>query len=225
MFGTLKTLFEGANAKAEERLRENYSIELIEQKTREATANLKAAKVTLAGFMQRQRSENRHIEALYARIADLTDRAKEALASKREDLAEEAAGVIAGLENERALRKQTHDRLEARIIRLRGSIEAVSRRIVDLKQGAIAAKASKQEAGMQRRLNNTLAGKDALSEAEELINQVMSADDPFEQAEILQEIETGLDGGDVEDRLSANGFGTQTRSTSASVLDRLKSET
>jgi len=53
MFGTLKTIMTGANARAEERVRDTYAIELIEQKIREANASLQAAKGTLASLIQR----------------------------------------------------------------------------------------------------------------------------------------------------------------------------
>ncbi|MBD3678724.1 MAG: PspA/IM30 family protein [Rhodobacteraceae bacterium] len=224
MFGTLRTLFDGANARAEERLRDAYSVELIDQKIREATAGLKQAKMTLAGFIQRERAEARQVEALEGRIADLTTRAQAALKEGREDLATEAAEVIATLENERLMRTTTRQRLEARIIRLRATIETVNRRIIDLRQGATAARATKAEYGMQRRLNKTLSGADALSEAEELIAGVLGADDPFEQAQILEEIDAGLTGKDVAEKMGREGFGAPVRTTGADVLERLKSK-
>ena len=81
MFNTFRTLILGANAQAEERVRDAFSIELIEQKIREATHGLKGAKVSLAGLIQRQRSEERQVRGLEDRAADLEARAKEALAA------------------------------------------------------------------------------------------------------------------------------------------------
>jgi len=224
MFRTLKTLFDGANARAEERVRETYSIELIDQKIREGTQGLKAAKATLAGITQRQRSEERQVAGLEQRISDLEARAREALKTDREDLAGEAAEAIAQLENERDQRRATPQKLEARAIRLRASVEAVNRRIMDLRQGAIAARAARSEAGVHRGLTRTLAGQDALSEAEELIAGVMTEDDPFEQSQILAEIDAGLDKRDVADRMADAGFGAATKASRDSVLDRLKAK-
>ena len=224
MFRTLKTLFDGANARAEERVRETYSIELIDQKIREGTQGLKAAKATLAGITQRQRSEERQVAGLEQRISDLEARAREALKTDREDLAGEAAEAIAQLENERDQRRATAQKLEARAIRLRASVEAVNRRIMDLRQGAIAARAARSEAGVHRGLTRTLAGQDALSEAEELIAGVMTEDDPFEQSQILAEIDAGLDKRDVADRMADAGFGAATKASRDSVLDRLKAK-
>lgn len=224
MFSTLKTLMSGANARAEDRLRDNFSIELVDQKIREADQNLKAAKVTLASLIQKQRGETRQIETLQSRIGDLMERTRQALADDQQDLVQSAAQAVADLENEMALRQQTTDRLEARILQLRHSVQTASRRILDLKQGAITARAIKREQGLQKRLNRHLGGTSPVEEAEELIAAVMTQDDPFEQSEILREIDAGLDHSTVAQRMEEAGYGPKTRSSAADVLSRLKTE-
>lgn len=221
MFGTLKTLITGANARTEEKVRDAYSIELIEQKIREAQAGLQAAKATLASLIQRGRAEGRQIEVLEMRLKDMTKRAREALTGGREDLASEAAQAIAEMENELTLRRDTASRLDTRILRLRQSVEATNRRIIDLKQGAIAAKAVRQEQNIQKRLKTTLAGQSPIGEAEELIERVLSRDDPFEQSEIMKEIDQGLSREDIGQRMAAAGFGPATKVTADDVLKRL----
>ncbi|WP_171102318.1 PspA/IM30 family protein [Ruegeria sp. HKCCD7255] len=222
MFGTLKTLISGANARAEEQLRDAYSIELIDQKIREAEQNLKAAKLTLASLIQRQRGETRQIETLQTRIDELMERAGAALADGRQDMAETAAQAVADLENELVLRRQTVDRLDGRILQLRQSVQAANRRILDLKQGAISARAVRREQSLQKRLNRHLGGDSPIEEAEALITRVMNKDDPFEQSEILQDIDRGLDHRDIGQRMEEAGYGPKTRSTAADVLSRLK---
>ena len=51
MLRTLETLFRGASARSEERMRDAYAIELIDQKLREAEGQLRAAKATLASLI------------------------------------------------------------------------------------------------------------------------------------------------------------------------------
>lgn len=222
MFGTLRTLIQGANARAEERVRAAYSIELIDQKIREASDGLKVAKSTLASLIQRQRGEERQITVLQGRVADLMQRGREALAAGRDDLASEAAEAVAVMENELSLRRETRARLEARVVRLQASVEATNRRIIDLKQGAIAARAARDEQALQTRLNTTLAGQSPLAEAEELIAGVLGREDACEQAEILTEIDRSLTRADVADRLAGQGFGRPMKTTAADVLERLK---
>lgn len=224
MFATLKTLVIGANARAEENVRDYYSIELIDQKIREAMSGLKAAKATLASLIQRQRGEARQIEALEKRAADMLERAQAAMDDDREDLAKEAAQAVAHMENELTIRRETADRLELRVMQLRQSVETANRRIIDLKQGAVAARAVRKEQGIQRHLRNTVGNQSAISEAEELIANVVGKDDPFEQGEILDEIDRGLNHESLDDRLAEKGYGPATRTTANDILSRLKTK-
>lgn len=223
MFGTLKTLMLGNQARAEEKLRAAYAIELIDQHLREAGQGLSLAKSTLASLIQRQRGEARQIAALEARHADLTQRTTEALRAGRDDLATAAAEAIAAMENELTQRRETHARLAARITRLQASVEATHRRIIDLRQSAVSARALRDEQALQARLNTTLSGQSPMDAAEALIATVMTRDDPHEQAEILTEINRDLNHDTVTERLSDQGFGPPLKASAAEVLARLKS--
>lgn len=222
MFEILRTLTIGANARAEEQVKDAFAIELIDQKIRESEAQLKAAKGTLASLVQRQRSERRLLDALNARISSMTVRASEAMDAGRDDLALQAAEAIATMENEAQLRQGTVDRLEEKVIRLRSSVEAAHRRLIDLKQGAVSARAIRREQQMQGRLRTTIANTAAADEAEELIARVVGRDDPFEQSQILAGIEADLNHTALDDRMAAQGFGPATKITAEQVLDRLK---
>lgn len=224
MFKTLATLINGQNARAEDRVRDAFAIELIDQKIRESEHSLRAAKATLASLIQRQRAEDQQHAALKTRIADLTKRAQEALDQDREDMAAEAARAIATMENELTVRVQTLDRLDQKIVRLRTSIESGHRRIIDLKQGAIQARAVRREQSIQMQMTQRGVSAGSVEEAEELITRVLGKDDPFERTEILAEIDHDLDGGSITDRMANAGFGSATRSTADDVLNRLKSK-
>lgn len=223
MFRTLATLINGQNARAEDRVRDAFAIELIDQKIRESENSLRAAKATLASLIQRQRSESRQHAALKTRIGDLTKRAKEALENDRDDMATEAARAIANMENELVVRVETLDRLDQKVVRLRTSIEAGHRRIIDLKQGAIQARAVRREQNIQVQMTRTGVQSGSVEEAEELISRVLGKDDPFERTEILADINRDLDGDTITDRMADAGFGNATRSTADDVLARLKS--
>jgi len=138
------------------------------------------------------------------------------------DMATQAAEAIAGMENELTMRTETLDRLEQKILRLRSSIEAGHRRIIDLKQGAIQARAVRREQTIQTRLN-AADTTTSVQEAEELIARVLGRDDPFEKAEILSGINADLDHSGITDRMADAGLGAATRSTGKDVLARLKS--
>lgn len=222
MFKTLATLINGQNARAEDRVRDAFAIELIDQKIRESENSLRAAKSTLASLIQRQRAEERQHGTLKSRISDLTKRAKEALDNDREDMAAEAARAIASMENELSVREATLDRLEQKVMRLRSSIESGHRRIIDLKQGAIQARAVRREQQLQSRMA-IHSDTGSVEEAEELIARVIGKDDPFERSEILADINRDLNHDTITDRMADAGFGAATRSTADDVLARLKS--
>ncbi|SEM95852.1 phage shock protein A (PspA) family protein [Pseudorhodobacter antarcticus] len=223
MFGTLRTLILGANARAEDTLRDTYAIELIDQKIREADEGLRAAKGTLASLIQRQRAEERMLATLDQRITDMTRRATDALATGRDDLAVPAADALAQMENERVLRSETVLRLETKTVRLRQSVEAGHHRIIDLKQGATTARAIRREQSLIKKLPNGDAS--AIEEAEALIARVTNADDPFERSDILRGINRELSHDGLADRMADAGFGPATRITAADVLARLQSKT
>lgn len=222
MLSTLKTLIRGASAVAEEGLKDAHALPLIDQHIRETEANLRAAKATLASLIQRHRSEAKLIEALDTKIADLTTRTKDALEAGRNDLASDAAEAIAQMENERRLRQDTAERLEQKLVRLRSSVEAAQRRLIDLRQGAIAARAVQSEQRLQGRLLHTVQGPCPADEAQAMIDRVLGSEDKFEQAEILKEIEADLNSDGITDRMAQAGFGPAKRSTAEDVLRRLQ---
>ena len=220
MLKTLTTLFAASRFRAEERLRDGVAIELIDQKIREAEAQQRAAKATLAGLIQRQRSEARARDGLAARHADLVARTRSALAAGNEALAREAATALVQMEIELARRTETCERLDAKVLRLRGTVEACHRRIVDLRQGAVQARAIRREQDLQARLGDD----SAIAEAEALIARVLTRDDPFERTEILRDLDRDLSHETLADRMADAGHGTATRITPEQVLDRLRAE-
>lgn len=224
MFNVLRTLFAGASARAEEQLVDNFAIDLIEQKIREADAGLAAAKNTLAALIVRQRNEQQTLDRVEAQVADLEARVRQALANDRDDLATDGATAIAQLENERAVRRDTLAQLSSRITRTQSSVEKAHRRIIDLRQGMISARAADAERKAQKTLNRSLGSTAAVREAEELIARVMNQSDPLAESEVLDQIDAGLSTTGITDRLGAAGFGAKARVDAGDVLARLKSQ-
>lgn len=222
MFELFSTLVKGANAKATEAVTDAFAIDLITQKIREAEAGVGGAKQALATLILRQRSEQTALDLLLTRKTTLEDRVRQALAAGNNDLAMEGAAAIAEMENEALIRQQTITRLGEKVTRLRHSVEKAHRRVVDLRQGAITARAIDLERKSQHRLNRSLGGN-AIEEAEALIRRVAEQDDPLAQAEMVEEIDDQLSHKTTEDRLAAAGFGPATKVRPEDVLARLRS--
>jgi phage shock protein A len=224
MFELFSTLVKGTNAKATEAVTDAFAIDLITQKIREAEAGVGGAKQALATLILRQRSEQTALDLLLTRKVTLEERVRQALAAGNNDLAMEGAGAIAEMENEALIRQQTITRLGEKVTRLRHSVEKAHRRVVDLRQGAITARAIDLERKSQHRLNRSLGGN-AIEEAEALIRRVAEQDDPLAQAEMVEEIDDQLSHKTTEDRLAAAGFGPATKVRPEDVLARLRSTT
>lgn len=224
MFAVIRTLFEGAGARAEEQLRDRYAVDLLEQKIRESEAALAAAKETLAALILRERNERRSLDQLKARIADLEARTKSALSAGNEDLARDAAAAIAELENERETRDKTVERLSQKAGRMRLSVERTHRRIVDLRQGMIQARAIDAEQRAQKKLNRSIGNDTSIREAQSLLDRILEREDPFEESRMLDEIDDDLEHRSVRDRLAEAGHGPRTKHTAADILARLKEE-
>jgi phage shock protein A len=222
MLNVLKTLFSGASARAEDALTDVFAIDLIEQKIREAEASLNGAKNTLASLIIRKRSETRHFARLDAQIKDLESRATLALNAGHDDLANDAAVAIADLINERSVRQETVDQLAQRVLRTEATVAKAHRRIIDLRQGMISARAVDAERRAQKSLNRSIGNTSAIREAEALINRVMNFDDPLERGDVLDEIDAGLDGTAARERLAKAGFGDRQKISAEDVLARLK---
>ena len=222
MLNLFKTLMSGAGARAEAKLKDHYAVDLIGQKIREAEASLSAAKETLASIILRERAQKRSVETLNGQIRDLEERTRQALDAGDKKHAHDGAAAIAELENEREVRVVTHRSLEEKIKRMRLSIEKAHRRVVDLKQGQITAQAIDAERKAQRKLNRSIGNTTPIREAEDLIEQVIARDDPFEESGILDEIEAELSHDGVKDRMAAAGFGPQDKVRADDVLARLK---
>jgi phage shock protein A len=223
MFSLIKTLLDGASARAEDNLKDRFAIDLLAQRIRDAEAGLAAAKQTLASLIVRQRAEQTSLDQLDRRIADLETRTLSALSADNQALAEGGASAIAELENEREVRRTTVKSLGEKTLRMRLSLERAHRRIIDLNQGMISARAIDAERKAQSRLNRSIGRTASINEAEELLARIKDSPDPFEEADILDEIDGELRHEAIRERLAEAGHGPATKVRAEDVLARLKS--
>ncbi len=222
MLSLIRTLLDGASARAEDGLKDRFAIDLLAQRIRDAEAGLAAAKQTLATLIVRQRAEQAGLDQLGRRHADLETRTISALAAGNNALAESGAAAVAEMENEREVRRATVQSLGEKTLRMRVSVERAHRRIIDLNQGMISARAIDAERKAQSRLNRSIGNQASLNEAEEMLARIKAGSDPFEEAGILDEIDGELRHEAIRDRLADAGHGPAARVRARDVLERLK---
>lgn len=224
MLKIITTLLRGAAAQAEECVFDANAIRILEQQLRDAAAALELSKRELACAMAYQAGEERAIAGLDTRCADLEENARKALEAGREDLAGEAAAVIAASENERTERQAARDRFAVEVRRLKQMAESGRARLADLKHGLELARAQEglKRAGANGR-RAIATGTGALREAEATlvrIRSLQSRDDDVAAA--LDELERQGTCENVADRLRDAGFSSEAHVKPADVLARMK---
>lgn len=226
MLKVITTLIRGAAAEAEESVFDAHAIRILEQHLRDAAAALELSKRELACAMAYQAGEERAIGALEVRTGELEDSARKALVAGREELAVEAAAVIAANENEKAERQAARDRFDADVRRLRQLADNGRARLADLKRGLELARAQDglRRAGANGRRALT-AGTGALREAEATlvrIRTLQSRDDDVSAA--LDELDRQSSSRDLNERMRDAGFTKEPAVKAGDVLARMKAE-
>ena len=227
MIKLFTTLVRGAVAEAEEAAFDANATRVLAQQLRDAAVSLQNAKTELACAMAYRASEARAVSLLNDRVASLEAGAVDALNGGRDDLATEAATIIAAAEDERRERQSALTRFDTDIARLRQLTEDGQRRLRELQRGLEMARAQEalNRAGSKGR-RAVASGSGALREAEATLSKIREqhakADDV---AEALDELERPTAGSDIDDRLASAGFGPNLKSKPADVLARLSART
>jgi len=224
MLKTLKAVWVGRSVRAERTIETQNAALIIEGKIAEAEQGQSQAKRALASLITRSKTEEKALEALDRRIGDLEPRIKQALEAGQRKLAEDAAHMLATLENEKRLRRETLYRTREKAARLKLALEKTHRQLVDLKQGLITAKAIESERQAFTQIKGDFNARSAIREGEAVLERLMQTDDPIEMMESLEEIEAELSGEKVIDEMAQAGFGDPIKLRGADILARIKSE-
>lgn len=215
------TLFRGRAAEAAEAVADHNALPLLDQQIRDAAAALGRARRALALAMAQEAQETPHLGDAANRIADLEDRARQALAAGRDDLATEAAEAIAGLEAEQAARRTAQGLFAAEAARLRRIVADTELRLAELDRGRRLARATAAVRGMHGdRIGAAPLHEATLAEAESTLARLRERQ--AEMAAALDGLEAERRPATVAERLGEAGFGTPVRPSAADVLARLR---
>ena len=225
MLKTLTTIWRGKAGRAEAQLETDNAALIIEQKIREAEAGHESAKRGLAMLITKARSEERALATLAKRLDDMTERTRQAMEAGRDELALDAASLVADLENKRELRERTLTSTQERAARVRLAIEKTHRQLVDLRQGLVTAQGIERERRAVRDKRGDISASSAIREGEAVLKRLLATDDPIGMADVLDEIEGDLDGTSLVERLAEEGFGAPLRTRAQDVLAHLATDT
>lgn len=223
MFKTLSVILKGQSRRAEEHIELQNAVLMIEQKLYEAKAGQDTAKRSLAALIVRARNETQALSGLDNRLSDLEARTRAAFEAGQEQLALDGASMVAELENERAIRQKTIDDVDERIARMRLAVEKTQRRIVDLQQGLLTARAVESERKAIQSMSGDISANGAIREGEAILERLLGSADPVAEADVLDELDADLSGKSTIDKMAEAGFGPATKIRAEDVLARFQS--
>ena len=223
MLKILVTLFRGTVAATEQDLADRSALLLLDQQIRDAGAALDRGRRALAVAIAQDEAEGKRLEATLSRLADLEERASEALAAGREDLATEAAETIALMEADRDAIRQARAMFAAEAAQLKTAVANAGHRLAELERGRRIAQAAEAVRRLKAGCGTGASAHAALADAEATLKRLRErqAEDAAAEA-ALQSLDPGTAPETVASRLEAAGFGKRTRPTAADVLDRLR---
>jgi phage shock protein A len=224
MIKTWVTLMRGQVASAGEEVADRHALTILDQQMRDAALTLDRARKALAVAIAHHRRERQQLQATQTKIADLETRAVAAIQAGCDELAAEAADVIAGLEAERDASAAACALFAAEIQKLNAHLREQQLRLTQLERGRRVARAAGSVRRARRgRIETASLFESTLSEAEATLARLRERQAETEAAETAFDM---LDIADspaaVTERLAAQGFGPRTKPDAADVLARLR---
>ncbi len=221
MFKHLFTLVRGRSADQAEAFLDANALTLLRQQIRDAAGCVEKSRKALAMVMAYSECEKVSLKRIEDKIADLEQRATEALKKDQIDLATEAAEAIAHLEAERDATSQAVRNYTSEIARLRDSLAKSQTMLAELKRGQRLAEASDKAQRAHGQM--TILHSSNLEEASATLKRLQERQ-ALSDAAITATIELSAptNASAVSDRLAAAGCGTPKRVDAEAVLERLK---
>lgn len=135
MFKMMTTLIRGRSHDLAEAFTDANAMSILRQQLRDAANGLESAKRAVAVVMAYAEREKKSAARIATQLADLENRAMDALAKGRDDLATEAASAIADLEAEAAATDRSIAHYNSEITRLRDQVALAGQRLRTLQRG------------------------------------------------------------------------------------------
>lgn len=224
MFKTIFTLMRGRAFEAEERVKDQHALALLDQQMRDAGAAVERAKRALAVALAQDKQEELRLATTRRQIEDLEQRAVAALQGGRDDLAQKAAETIAALEKDAGAAQRAREYFAVEISKLERHVRNQSARLADLERGRRVARAA-QAVRIARagRIEPAPFCQSTLSEAETTLERLRAQQAEADATEAaLDALDAQCAGGSLADAMAAQGFGPPTEPRAADILARLK---
>ena len=224
MFKTVVTLMRGRAFEAEQRIKDQNALALLDQQMRDAAATVERARKALALAMAQERQEAQRLDQIRAQIVDLEQRAVAALQGGREDLAEQAAQRLAMLDADADASARARRLFAAEIGKLDARMRKQAARLAELERGRrIARVAHATRATRRGGFEPAHCRENTFAEAEATLSRLREQQAETEAAQTaLDALSLAQDAEHIAETLAREGFGPAKQPRAADILARLK---
>lgn len=223
MFKTITTLIRGHSHDVAEAITDANALQILRQQLRDAAAGLETSKRAVAVVMAYAERERKTAAKLAGQLADLEERALEAIRKDRDDLAIEAASAISELEAERDACAKSIAHYDAEIAKLREQVSLAEHRLRTLQRGKQIADAAQRTQKLRGTMPDGVLA--SLREAEATLERLQTRQSHAEAVDVaLADINASSSAEATSARLAAAGCGAPLRSEAADVLARLREQ-
>ncbi|MCR9147908.1 MAG: PspA/IM30 family protein [Rhodobacteraceae bacterium] len=221
MFKMISTMIRGHGHDVAEAISDANAVQILRQQLRDAAAGLEKSKRAVAVVMAYAERDRETAARLDTQLADLEERALDAIRKEREDLAVEAASAIAELEAERSACKTSIDHYDREIAKLREQVGLAEHRLRTLQRGKQLADAAQRTQKLRGTMPDGVLS--SLKEAEATLERLQGRQAHAEEVEIaLTEVNATSSAEATSARLAAAGCGAPLRPAAADVMARLR---
>lgn len=225
IWAKVATAVRGGVSEAGEAIADNQALRILDQEIRDAENGLSKSKEALTGIIAKRKLADKKVEGLKSSLTEYEGYAMQALDKGDEELANEIAGKIAGLETELMAEEGVAKSFAGSESQLRKAVTHTAANLKRLKQQVDTAKATetvqKAQAAVAARHSGTGSSmRSALDSLERLKNRQAERAAKFEAASELAESTEEVS---LDDKLKAAGI-VGGGASGGDVLARLKAK-
>ncbi len=225
IWAKVATAVRGGVSEAGEAIADNQALRILDQEIRDADNGLSKSKEALTGIIAKRKLADKKVEGLKSSLTEYEGYAMQALDKGDEELANEIAGKIAGLETELMAEEGVAKSFAGSESQLRKAVTHTAANLKRLKQQVDTVKATetvqKAQAAVAARHSGTGSSmRSALDSLERLKNKQAERAAKFEAASELAESTEELS---LDDKLKAAGI-VGGGASGGDVLARLKAK-
>ncbi|NKB50634.1 MAG: PspA/IM30 family protein [Rhizobiaceae bacterium] len=223
MYKQVFTLLRSSAHEAAEQFTDTNALPILRQQIRDSARSIQASKCAIAAAMAQYQAEIDHHQIIADKITDLEERALVALDQNQDELAQEAAEVLASLEEENDTSLAAQQMFRNQIGGLKSQLREAQSILRELQRGERLAAAAHSTRG----LNTRGAGCDhsSLTAARETLQRLQARQSQHQRkVEAMAELNRTANPDSVTEKLAKAGCGKPVKKSADGVLDRLRAK-